>query len=306
MTQHLTYIMETVRAAALGMTDGLQVHQLLYQTEEWGLLEWVTEGDVHLIYLLWQGVDDGRQQTFVSEYDGGLSACLVSAYPLTVFLLMLLLHEPVIDIASLHILSWCTDEGDALFTVHIVVDGIVLRMVTQLVAIYAKILTYVVSCLILDVAIFSVERANVSMIVHIILVVIPVEMAICLAFELGIQLLLYLLHHIETDEEVGLVFECNLLVFSHLAIECTLVGKSLRLQSLVEICIDFTKVTPELQESFLKFTVLVVTEVAEELLEYLALLLGEVTIVIERVKVFHIEEYLLCVSHVLVDVVEVG
>ena len=70
--------------------------------------------------------------------------------------------------------------------------------------------------------------------------------------------------------------------------------------------VDVTHATPQTEESLLEFAVVLVREVAEEALQQLSLLGGEIRHVVEFVNVAQVGEYLVGRPHVLVEVVKVG
>ena len=70
--------------------------------------------------------------------------------------------------------------------------------------------------------------------------------------------------------------------------------------------IDVGKVTPQVQEALFQLAVVILGEIAEETVNHLALLVGEIRDVVEFVDVFQIGKHAVGIGHVLVDVVEVG
>ena len=120
MTLHEVEIALTEGTAFLGITDGLQVDEQGDERGYGGLCQGIAGGDVHLVDGIGQTVDDGLQELFVGQYDGG--ALAVVDTPAV---------EPGADVSGLDVLCRCGDEGDLLGTVETVVEvgiGIVERI----------------------------------------------------------------------------------------------------------------------------------------------------------------------------------
>ena len=118
--------------------------------------------------------------------------------------------------------------------------------------------------------------------------------------------LLHLMEVVEADEGIGVVFELDVGIVDHLAVEGTLVGELAAGELVVEVAVDVADVAPQAQEAFLEFAVMVFGEVAEESAYHLALLVSEVGHIVELVDVAQVGEDLIGWSHVLVEIVEVG
>ena len=81
---------------------------------------------------------------------------------------------------------------------------------------------------------------------------------------------------IKANEDIRVVFELERLVGSHLSVQCSLIGQLSVGEFPVEEMIDVTDTTPQLEEAFLEFCVMIVGEVTEEATDDLALLISEV------------------------------
>ena len=192
----------------------------------------------------------------------------------------MVLQEPITHVSALDVFRRSTNVGDFLFPSHVVINPFIFGMVGQLAVVFAEILADVVSCLAFDVPVGTVQGTLVFLVVHVVLVVIPVEMAFRLALELVVKLALHRLHHVESDEEVGLVFELDLCAFHDLAVQGSLVGESLARQPFVELDIDVSQVIPKTHESFLQLGLGTFLEVGKELGEYLALFFVQIAVVV--------------------------
>ena len=77
-------------------------------------------------------------------------------------------------------------------------------------------------------------------------------------------------------------------------------------QAFVVVVVYVVEMAPQAKEALLEFRLVVVAKVGKEALKHLALLIGKIRYVVKLVYVFKIAEYLVGISHILVDVVEVG
>ena len=89
-------------------------------------------------------------------------------------------------------------------------------------------------------------------------------------------------------------------------VEGALVGEALLGQALVEVVVDVDEVAPQAQEALLELGLVLLGEMAEEVLQELALLIGEIAQVVELVDVAQVGEDAVGISHILVDVVEIA
>ena len=155
------------------------VHHVEVELDERGhgrLREWIARGDVHLVDLRRQTVDDHRQQRLVAEHDG-------RAAPVGVALLF---AEPGGDVARLDVLGGCGDVADALRPLEVPVDVVGLHV--ERVGEVRQVLTDVLPGLI---------------VVHVVVVEVPVEGGLALGLEGVEEPLLHLLQQVEADEEVA-------------------------------------------------------------------------------------------------------
>ena len=77
-------------------------------------------------------------------------------------------------------------------------------------------------------------------------------------------------------------------------------------ESAVEVVVDVSKVAPQAQETLFEFGLMLLGEMAEEMAQQFALLVGKIAQVVEFVDVAQVGKYAVGVGHVLVDVVEVA
>ena len=77
-------------------------------------------------------------------------------------------------------------------------------------------------------------------------------------------------------------------------------------EALVEVVVDVGKVAPEAQEALLQLRLVLFGEVAEEVFQELALLIGKVAEVVELMDVAQVGKDTVGIGHILVDVVEVA
>ena len=141
---------------------------------------------------------------------------------------------------------------------------------------------------------------------HIVLVEIPVELGFLQLHQTFAKAEFHLLHHIEADKEVGVIFEGDIVSLCHLAIEHPFVGQLLGAQFGAEVLIDIFNMAPQLEETVLELAVVVGREIAEETLKQGCLLFGEIGEIVEFVDVTKVAEYIVGHGHVLVNVVEVA
>ena len=88
--------------------------------------------------------------------------------------------------------------------------------------------------------------------------------------------LLHLLQQVEANEGIGIVFELDAFVGSHLTIKGTLIGELLTGKAFVEQLVDIADVAPQAQETLFEFRVMILGEVAEESAYHLPLFVGEI------------------------------
>ena len=175
------------------------VHHVEVELDERGhgrLREWIARGDVHLVDLRRQTVDDHRQQRLVAEHDGRAASVGVA----------LLFAEPGGDVARLDVLGGCGDVADALRPLEVPVDVVGLHV--ERVGEVRQVLTDVLPGLI--VAHVAVPRLVIAhivvpglVIVHVVVVEVPVEGGLALGLEGVEEPLLHLLQQVEADEEVA-------------------------------------------------------------------------------------------------------
>ena len=185
--------------------------------------KWVTRGDVHLLDLVGQAVDDSGQQAFVAQHNGCTAPVLVTFG----------IAKPATDVASLDVFGGGSNIADFLLALELTVDLLVVAV--QLVGEVFKILGNVASSLVA---------------LHVILVEIPIKQGLAFFLQGGEELLLDLLQEVEAYEEVTVVGEmvgkvCGHNMTAYLTIEGSLVGKSLGGEALVEVVIDVRKVAPQ-------------------------------------------------------------
>ena len=132
-----------------------------------------------------------------------------------------------------------------------------------------------------------------------------IEYGLSLTFQPAEECLLHLLQEVEAHENVGVVFESDGLLLSHLTVEGSFVSKSLGSELLIEGVIDIANTTPQTEEPLFEFAVMIVGEVTEETLYEFALLVGEIRHIVEFVDVAEVGEDTVGGTHVLVEVVEV-
>ena len=98
-TQHLKPV--ATEGASLGrVAVHLEIDELCYECGCCRLVERIACGDVHLLHLVWQTVDDGLQQVLITEHDGGATACSDA-----------LRCEPLGYVAGLYVLCGGRDIG---------------------------------------------------------------------------------------------------------------------------------------------------------------------------------------------------
>ena len=133
-----------------------------------------------------------------------------------------------------------------------------------------------------------------------------IEDGLASLFQTTEEYLFHLLQKVEADEDIGVVVESQAFVGGHLTVERSFITKLLLGQSVVEGGVDVADMTPESQEPFLEFRVMVVGKVTEEATDHIPLFVGKITHIIQLVDIPDIGEDLISRSHVLVEVVEVG
>ena len=185
--------------------------------------KWVTRGDVHLLDLVGQAVNDSGQQAFVAQHNGCTAPVLVTFG----------IAKPAADVASLDMFGGGSNIADFLLALELSVDLLVVAV--QLVGEVFQVLGNVASCLVA---------------LHVILVEIPIKQGLAFFLQGGEELLLDFLQEVEAYEEVTVVGEmvgkvCGHNMTAYLAIEGSLVGKSLGGEALVEVVIDVRKVAPQ-------------------------------------------------------------
>ena len=141
---------------------------------------------------------------------------------------------------------------------------------------------------------------------HIVGVKVPVEVGLASFLQVGKQLLFHLLKQVETYEYVCVVLEFYVFSCGHISIYGTLIAYALASEAFVVVVIDVAEVAPQTQETLLEFGLLVVTEVGEETFQKVALLLSKIRQIVKFVYVLKIAEYLVGISHILVNIVKVG
>ena len=110
------------------------------------------------------------------------------------------------------------------------------------------------------------------------MVEVPIETSLALTLQELEKRLLYFVHHIESDEDEQVELAPRLLqellsafvgreLADYLSVESTLIGEPLFLQALIVGRVDVVYMAPQLQEALFQLGVLIVGEVAEELLE---------------------------------------
>ena len=92
----------------------------------------------------------------------------------------------------------------------------------------------------------------------------------------------------------------------HRAVEGTFVGETLLGKALVEVVIDVDEVAPQTQEALFELRLVLFSEVAEKVLQQLALLIGKVAEVVELMDVAQVGKDTVGIGHILVDVVEIA
>ena len=92
----------------------------------------------------------------------------------------------------------------------------------------------------------------------------------------------------------------------HRAVEGTFVGETLLGKALVEVVVDIDEVAPQTQEALFELRLVLFSEVAEKVLQQLALLIGKVAEVVELMDVAQVGKDTVGIGHILVDVVEIA
>ena len=141
---------------------------------------------------------------------------------------------------------------------------------------------------------------------HVVGVEVPVELGSLCFLESFAETDLHLLHHVEAHEEIGVVFQCNIFLLSHFAIEHALVGQLFVAELLAVLRVDILEAGPQFQEPLFQFTVMVGREIAEEALQQFRLFLREIGQVVEFVDVAQVAEHVVSHRHILIDVVEIA
>ena len=103
-----------------------------------------------------------------------------------------------------------------------------------------------------------------------------IEDGLAFLLETAEERLLHLLQQVEAHEGIGIVFELDAFVGSHLTIKGTLIGELLTGKAFVERLIDIADVAPQAQETLFEFRVVILGEVAEESAYHLPLFVGEI------------------------------
>ena len=225
------------------------------------LRQGIARGDVDLLNLVGQTMDDGGQQAFVAEHDGCAPSVLVA----------LLVAQPRADIAGLNVLGGCRDAADVLRLAEVAVDGV--GSGVQLVGEVLQVLGNVASG-------FMLLHTTTVGVRHVVVVEVPVEIGLAGILEVREELLLYLLQQVETHKEVAVVGELLGRVcrqgLTNLPVEGALVGQTLFGQPLVEVVIDVGKTAPQAQEALFELGLVLLGKLAEEMAQQLALLVGQV------------------------------
>ena len=92
----------------------------------------------------------------------------------------------------------------------------------------------------------------------------------------GAELLLNYLHHVETNEQIGIILKINRRILHDLTVECSFVGQLLCREVRSVGGVDVFEVAPELQKLLFQCCLGLVGEVAKETLEHFFLLVGEI------------------------------
>ena len=111
---------------------------------------------------------------------------------------------------------------------------------------------------------------------HVIVVVIPIEKGFTLFLQTGAELLLNHLHHVETNEQIGIIMKIDRRIFHDLTVECSFVGQLLCREVRPVGGVDVFEIAPELQKLLFQCCFGLVGEVAKETLEHFFLLVGEI------------------------------
>ena len=140
--------------------------------------KWVTRGDVHLLDLVGQAVNDSGQQAFVAQHNGCTAPVLVTFG----------IAKPATDVASLDVFGGGGNITDFLLALELSVDLLVVAV--QLVGEVFQVLGNVASGLV---------------VLHVILVEIPIKQGLAFFLQGGEELLLDFLQQVEAYEEVTVV-----------------------------------------------------------------------------------------------------
>ena len=158
-----------------------------------------------MLHLVGQTVDDCAEQGLVAEHDG----CAPPVGNTVAF------AQPFAGITCLDIFRRGRDKGDLFRSLETVEDFVVLSV--KLVGEVAQILGDIVP----------------SLLLHVVMVVVPVEGGLALATKMGEETLLHLLQKVEANKEIAVVFVVEAIVLGHLTVESALVGQPL----LEEVCV---------------------------------------------------------------------
>ena len=104
------------------------------------------------------------------------------------------------------------------------------RHIIQFVRIIFEIFTNIVTCL--------------MVVLHIIVIVVPIEMCFTLFHQAVAEFPFYYLHHIKTDKEIFLVLEFDIFIIYNFPIQSPLISQSLFFKTHVELLIDIKKMAP--------------------------------------------------------------
>ena len=281
MAEQGVHVAQTVTAAPMVVACGAQRDELTDERGGGGLREGIARGDVDLLDLVGQTVDERRQQLLVAHDDGCLPPVGYAAtFP-----------EPVGRIAGLYVFRGGLDDGEGLGTGHAAVEPVVVG--AELVGEVGQVAGDEAPCLVVG---------------HIAVVVVPIEVGPTLAAKGCEQPLLGGLQQVEPDEEVVVVAAevDGVGPLGHVAAESSLVGEPLLTEAPVEVVVDVAHLRPESQEPLFEYGVMVGREMAEEVSDDVLLLGRQVVGAVVLVEVAQVGKDLVGVGHALVDIVEVG
>ena len=116
-----------------------------------------------------------------------------------------LFHQPIIYVSCLNILSCSIDIRYLLFGVQIIIDTVLKRRFRQLVAEKFQIL-------------IDIDTRFIFILTNIIFVIIPVKMTRSILLDTPVKGCFYLLHHVESHKQVGIITQVQSVSLNHMAV----------------------------------------------------------------------------------------